>query len=107
MSRHVGKPTGRAKNLPKGNLYYLWSLERVAVLYSLKKIGDKDWYAWGAALLVASQQPDGHWLGIQYPGGNFPLIDTCFALLFLKRANFVKDLTQKIEFLKIDAAPQK
>jgi hypothetical protein len=107
VSRHVGKPTGRDQNVPMGNLYYLWSLERVAVLYNLGKIGDKDWYAWGAELLVANQRPGGGWLGLQYPGNNFTLIDTCFALLFLKRANFVKDLTQKIEFLRIDAAPQK
>ncbi len=28
------------------NLYFLWSLERVAMLYDLKTIGGKDWYAW-------------------------------------------------------------
>jgi hypothetical protein len=27
------------------------------------------------------------------------LPDTCFALLFLKRANLVKDLTSKVQFL--------
>jgi hypothetical protein len=107
LSRNVGKPTGRDKGVTMGNLYFLWSLERVAVLYDLAKIGDKDWYAWGAEMLVASQRADGSWFGVQYPGGNTIPIDTCFALLFLKRANFVKDLTRKIEFLRIDAAPQK
>jgi hypothetical protein len=29
-----------------GDLYYLWSLERVAVIYDLKMIGGQDWYAW-------------------------------------------------------------
>src|SRR5205807_527623 len=41
------------------NYYFLWTLERMAVLFDLKTIGNKDWYVWGAQLLVASQGQDG------------------------------------------------
>lgn len=72
---------------PKFVYYFLFSLERMAVVYNVKKIGGKDWYAWGAKNLVDWQGPGGNWLG------NFGLADTCFALLFLKRANVAQDLT--------------
>ncbi len=67
--------------------YYLWSLERVALIYDLKKIGGKDWYAWASDALVKTQQKDGSWHD-KYAGAP----DTCFALLVLKRVNIVRDL---------------
>ena len=72
--------------------YFLWSLERVAVALDLKTIGKKDWYAWGAELLVSNQPVDGVWRGSYAESG----ADTCFALLFLKRANLVPDLTKQL-----------
>jgi len=77
-----------------GDLYYLWSLERMAVVYGLPTIAGVDWYAWGSSLLLASQNDDGSWIDT-YPG----MVDTSFALLFLKRANVVKDLTKRLEML--------
>ncbi|MCI0378796.1 MAG: hypothetical protein L0215_14405 [Gemmataceae bacterium] len=74
-----------------GDLYFLWSIERVAMIYELKKIGGKDWYAWGSGIIVAHQKQDGSWED-RFPG----VPDTCFALLFLKRANLFKDLTDKL-----------
>ena len=74
-----------------GDLYYLWSLERVAVTYNLRTIGGKDWYAWGAPVIMANQLPDGSWSD-RFPG----VPDTCFALLFLNRANVVQDLTRNL-----------
>jgi hypothetical protein len=71
--------------------YYLWSLERVAVAFDLQTIGRKDWYAWGSEVALASQRADGMW---QAPYG--PHINTCFALLFLRRANLAKDLTASL-----------
>ena len=72
--------------------YFLWSLERVAVALDLKTIGKKDWYAWGADILLANQQEDGSWQGFYGDCG----ADTCFALLFLKRANLAPDLTTQL-----------
>jgi hypothetical protein len=69
--------------------YFLWSLERVAVAYELKTIGGKDWYAWGCEILLARQERDGSWQAKFAEAG----CDTCFALLFLRRANLAKDLS--------------
>ena len=73
--------------------YFLWSLERVAMAFGLKTIGDKDWYAWGSEILVANQRPDGSWQGDYAACG----ADTCFALLFLRRANLARDLTATLK----------
>jgi hypothetical protein len=94
----IGNPVGERTRVPslagQGKIYYaLWSLERMAVVYGLedKKIGTKDWFGWGAELLLYNQQADGSWTGEFAAGG----CDTCFALLFLKRANVATDLTAK------------
>jgi hypothetical protein len=97
LANTVGRPKEGPGDPPMENLYYLWSLERVAVLYNLPTIGDKDWYRWGTQILVANQDVEGNWSGGLYIG-NSPTIDTCLALLFLKRANLVKDLTAKLPF---------
>lgn len=80
------------------NMYYLWSVERVAVLYGLDRIRGKDWYRWGVELILNSQAPDGHWFERGYHG-SADHTDTCFALLFLRRANFTSDLSRKLESL--------
>jgi hypothetical protein len=82
--------------IPRGHgnhvYYFFWSLERVAVAYDLRTIGHKDWYAWGAEILVASQAANGSWLG-----EHGEAVDTSFALLFLKRSNLVADLTASLK----------
>jgi hypothetical protein len=95
LSKNVGKPTGTWRNQPLKDLYFLWSVERVAVLYSLSTIGENDWYRWGVEMLIANQQKRGFWTGGGYPGSSSTL-DTCLALLFLKRADLVPDLTAKL-----------
>jgi hypothetical protein len=71
--------------------YFLFSLERVAVAYGLETIGDKDWYNWGADILLNNQNADGSWAA-EYPGA-----DTCFGILFLRRANLAQDLTATLK----------
>lgn len=95
LTEYVGTPGGKG-NKASLNLYFLWSLERVAVVYNLSKFGDKDWYRWGSQILVATQAPDGHWANAGYHGASH-VIDTCMALLVLKRANVVSDLTDKLQ----------
>jgi hypothetical protein len=95
IERPLGKPAG-AKGRSPVNLYFLWTVERVGMLYGLPKINDKDWYHWGVEVLLDSQRKDGAWSAGGYFGSN-PMTDTCFALLFLKRANLAKDLTTKIQ----------
>jgi hypothetical protein len=96
LSNHVGQPSGRWSDVPPGNLYFLWAVERVAVLFNLKQIGEKDWYRWGAEILAANQMPSGEWDFKSTGGGYHPVVDTSFALLFLKRANLAEDLTRKL-----------
>lgn len=95
LNKNVDKPTGKWRQLPLKDLYFLWSVERVAVLYDLPTIGEYDWYRWGAEMLIANQHKRGFWTGGGYPGAGSTL-DTCLALLFLKRANFIADLTAKL-----------
>lgn len=57
--------------------YYLYGLERAGVLYGTETFGSHDWYLEGARYLLKSQQASGAWKNVN---------DTCFAILFLKRA---------------------
>jgi len=100
LGQYVGTPT--RTRLPGGmfDLYTLWSIERVGVLYNLKTIGNKDWYAWAAQLLLTHQNPNGSWWARGYPGSS-TTIDTCFALLILRRVNLVQDLTDNLRMLAI------
>lgn len=93
---HYG--AGEAGPARMADLYFLWSLERVAVLYGLKEIDRRDWYAWAREVLLTHQEEKGHWQDGGYPGST-PTIDTCFALLTLLQANLAKDLTSKMELL--------
>jgi hypothetical protein len=111
----VGKPFGDkaarlVKRGPRGkiirvgrprspvNLYFLWTVERVGVLYHVREMDGKDWYRWGVELLLPAQEDEGSWNQGNYWGAN-RTIDTCFALLFLKRANLAADLTGRLDFV--------
>jgi hypothetical protein len=94
----LGREIDRQGEHRPTDLYFLWSLERVAVVFDLEKIGGKDWYAWGYKTLVSSQQEDGSWAGGLYYDFN-PICNTCFALLFLERANLAQDLSTKLQLL--------
>jgi hypothetical protein len=75
------------------NFYFLWSLERVGVIYEFKdgKLGERDWYKWGADLLMNTYPDPGKW------EGGYQTADTCFAVLFLKKANVAADLTKQMQ----------
>lgn len=74
------------KNPPSGGwpLYYLYGLERVGDLLRREVLVGRYWYREGAAHLVKSQKKEGEW-------GGMP--DTCFGLLFLKRATWLGAVT--------------
>jgi hypothetical protein len=40
--------------VPPWNTYYLYGLERAAILFGTEKIGDHFWYAEGAAALIGA-----------------------------------------------------
>lgn len=79
--------------------YYLYGLERVGAFLETDKIGGHKWYDEGAAWLVGGQQADGSWPLIgkwdeAHKDDNYaiPTVNTCFAILFLKRAT--KDIIE-------------
>jgi hypothetical protein len=99
LSTAVGVPVGnnreRIQTLGEraGRTYYfLWSLERVAMSYGLDRIGNKDWYAWGAEIILANEGQSGGWYG-----SHLGEVDTSFALLFLCRSNLAPDLTAALK----------
>jgi hypothetical protein len=92
-TRRVGGMVPRVGGADGRFYYFLWSLERVCVAYDVDKIGKTDWYDWGAAVLLANQNAGGGWLNGMFPGPP----DTCFALLFLRRANLAQDLTRALK----------
>ena len=87
---------GRSQGSDGGNYYFLWSVERVGMLYGRKTIGDGNGIRGAPRIWWTRQQGDGR-LAEGYVSE--PPTDTCFALLFLKRANLAKDLTTKLQFL--------
>jgi hypothetical protein len=80
------------------DLYFLWSVERVGVLFNRRSVGGKEWYPWGVGLLLDAQRDNGGW-GKRGSFVSAPAIDTSFALLFLKRADLARGLSDKLDFL--------
>ncbi len=72
-----GPPPGFGRRGDVWHLYYLYGLERAGILGRFRYLGPNDWYLDGAEVLLDRQMPQGSF------GSN---VDTCFALLFLKRA---------------------
>lgn len=79
---------------PQWHYYYLYGLERAGTKLGLEWIGTRAWYREGAEHLLAAQQADGGWLEAAASGKpadstESAITQTCFALLFLKRATRV------------------
>lgn len=67
------------------NYYYLYGLERTGILFGTDRFGDHFWYAEGAKFLLKDQGEDGSW-GPKGKAEGKTTQDTCFAILFLRRA---------------------
>ena len=81
---------------PRPPIYALWSIERVCVLFDLKKIEDKDWYRWGVRILQNHQRPTAVGSSRPPPMTAFRAVRTrASRRSFLHRANLVQDLTDK------------
>jgi hypothetical protein len=75
------------------DMYFLWSLERVCVIYGVDKIGGFDWYDAVSTTLVRTQGADGSW-----PVGLYGSeVNTALAALILCKANLARDLTGKLQ----------
>jgi hypothetical protein len=62
--------------------YYLYALERAAIFLGAEQFGRHAWYAEGSKVILDAQKSDGSWL----VGTDQATWDTCFAVLFLRRA---------------------
>ena len=62
--------------------YWRYGIERTGRLLGRERLGRHDWFALGAAHLLAQQKPAGNWEDVPVR----PVQDTSFALLFLTRA---------------------
>jgi len=106
LSQDLGVAAGGSEDhITLRGTYYLWSVERVAMLYDLPMIGDKDWYKWGAGILLTTQGSRGEWNKVLVNGkaynaekgvNTLVVVDTSFALLFLKHSHPMKELTAKL-----------
>jgi len=65
--------------------YYLYGLERAGMITLTSKFGEHDWFKEGATLILGQQRDDGRWDCGKW-GTSGPVPDTCFAILFLKKA---------------------
>ena len=63
--------------------YWLYAVERAGIFYGSEEIGGHEGYVEGAKYLLAEQKGDGSW---QSKGADHAIWDTCFAILFLRRA---------------------
>jgi len=63
------------------HLHYLNAVERAGLMCAVETFGRRAWYADAARLLLESQKADGSW-----DAGWNATWDTCFAILFLRRA---------------------
>jgi hypothetical protein len=83
VTENVGPPETARGNTAGWLYYYLYAIERTGMLYDTALIGNHDWYLDGARVLLNAQKPDGSWDASHF---KHPTWDTCFAILFLKRA---------------------
>lgn len=73
------------------HFYYLYGLERIGALTGVRYLAKQDWYRKGADYFLGAQAKDGHWEAAMQAGRpadntESEIVETCFALLFLKRA---------------------
>ena len=78
------------------DMYFLWSVERVGVIFGADRIGGVDWHAVGCHLLVHSQSQDGSWSPTVVGSNYSPGVNTAFAVMFLLKSNIVRDMSSKM-----------
>lgn len=71
-----GRPTV-ASGHGGGEYYTLYSLERALLVAGIERLDRRDWYHDGALYILGNQESRGVWIDV---------CDTCFAVLFLRRA---------------------
>jgi len=71
------------------DFYYLYGLERACMLAAVASLGEVAWWEDGAERMLARRKESGAFVSLSRNNGRGRAeIDTCFALLFLRRAVF-------------------
>lgn len=70
--------------------YYLYTIERMAMLGGIDEIGGRNWYREGAEPILKQQGDNGGW-DVKHEVEPSDIYNTCYALLFLKRATEAPD----------------
>lgn len=70
--------------------YYLYTIERMAMLGGIDQIGGRDWYREGAEPILTQQGEKGEW-DVKNEVEPSDIYNSCYALLFLKRATEAPD----------------
>ena len=73
------------KKVSFATFYFLYGLERAGMLFGTDKFGVHEWYPIGANHLLEMQRSPGLWDSGEHDGTNKPIVDSCFAILFLRR----------------------
>lgn len=97
----AGNPAGEAG----WHFYYLYGLERVGALFGLTRIAGHDWYTEGAAQLLLEQRDDGGWRTdgrASWPPAPMPIANSCFALLFLRKATLSAPAGRREHFARME-----
>jgi hypothetical protein len=77
---------------PDWYYYYLYGLERAGVLTGTEVFGRREWYPEGAQALLRMQGGNGSWDNDAW--------NTCFAILFLKRATRPLEDVASVDYRK-------
>lgn len=71
---------------PAHHYYFLYALEQASVLSGVESFGENEWYPLGARYLLNAQGENGSWKGTTQGFASDETLNTCFAVLFLRRA---------------------
>jgi hypothetical protein len=111
MEAHWNLEENAGSGEPQNYFYYLYGIERVGTLLGLDALGGHAWYSEISEVLLKKQEPDGSWVVGGYGPSGWREIpaehDTCFSILFLKRASrpTVRTGARPVERPRDPAAP--
>lgn len=106
VTENYGPPAGGIPAFM--HYYYLYGLERAGMIYGTEFFGRNEWYPVGAEFLLKEQKGDGSWIGKPGGGHENAVWDTCFAILFLRRATRpLVDVASKDDRVPVPQEPLK